>query len=146
MRTCQKSILALCLLYCASVSATEWETVDDPSILRGLFSDTVMQATLVDGVIAEATYNADGTGELRAWGEVFPRTWEVRGENQVCIGMERESKCFAMERSTDQPDTYRATDVASGEQIVLMISRANGKVMLDGEQDNESGAPMPESG
>jgi hypothetical protein len=141
-----RSILVLFLLYCGNASATEWEAVSDPSTLRALFSDTVMEATLTDGVEAEATYNSDGTGELRAWGESFPRTWEVRGNDQVCIGMGREVKCFSMERSAEQADTYRATDIASGEQLIIKITRADGKLMVDSRPDTEVGAPAPEGG
>ena len=81
--------LVLCFLFSGSVNAAEWEPVEDPALLRELFSDTLLQATLKGGVKAEATYNADGTGELRAWGDTFARSWEVRGNDRVCIGMEQ---------------------------------------------------------
>jgi hypothetical protein len=55
-------------------NAADWKPVEDPALLRELFSDSLVQATLKDGVKAEANYNADGTGELRAWGDTFART------------------------------------------------------------------------
>ena len=138
--------LALYFLCPGVANAADWKPVEDPALLRELFSDTLMQTTLKDGVIAEATYNADGTGELRAWGDTFARTWEIKGNDQVCIGTEREVKCFNMEQSTDQADTYRATNNDSDEQIVITVTRSEGKVVLDSKPDTESGAPTPESG
>ncbi len=142
-----RSMTLLLLSLCsATAAAADWQPVEDPALLRELFSDTLLQATLKDGVKAEATYNADGTGELRAWGDTFARTWEVRGNDQVCIGMGREVKCFKIERSSDQADTYRATDSASGEQIVMTVTRVDGKIVLSGKPDADSDAPVPGSG
>jgi hypothetical protein len=60
-------ILVLLAFFSGSANAADWKAVDDASVLRELFSDTILQATLKDGVKAEATYNSDSTGELRAW-------------------------------------------------------------------------------
>lgn len=139
-------VLALYSSCSGIANAADWEPVEDPALLRELFSDTLMQATLKDGVKAEATYNADGTGELRAWGDTFARTWEIKGNDQVCIGMEREVKCFKIEQSTDQADTYRATDNFSREQVVITVTRADGKVVLDSKPDATSDAPKSEGG
>ena len=138
--------LALFSLYGGIANAADWKPVEDPALLRELFSDTVMQTTLKSGVKTEATYNADGTGELRAWGDTFSRTWEVKGNDQVCFGLEREVRCFNIEQKVDQVDTYRATDSANGEQIVITVIRDDGKIVLDSKVDAKSQAPRPESG
>jgi hypothetical protein len=148
MKKIQLNIIITVLIaaFTTSINAADWEPIDDPAVLRELFSDTLMQATLKDGVKSEATYNADGTGEVRAWGDTFARTWEIKGNDQVCFGMEREVKCFTIEQSTDQADTYRATDIASGEQVVITVTRADGKLVIDSKPDATSDAPTPESG
>lgn len=56
------------LLFSANVYAQNWKTIDDPQVLKSLFSDTVIEATLENGVETVARYNQDGTGELEAWG------------------------------------------------------------------------------
>jgi hypothetical protein len=137
-----RAINVLSALYVLSggiANAADWEPVEDPALLRELFSDTLLETTLKNGVKAEANYNADGTGELRAWGDSFARTWEIKGNDQVCIGTEREVKCFSMEQSTDQADTYRATNSASGEQAVIAVTRSEGKVVIDSKPDSKSG-------
>jgi hypothetical protein len=137
--------LALFSLYSGITNAADWEPVEDPALLRELFSDSLVQATLKDGVKAEANYNADGTGELRAWGDTFARTWEIKGNDQVCISTEREVTCFKIEQSTDQTDTYRATNNDSGEQAVIAVTRIDGKVVL-ARPGAENGAPTAGSG
>jgi len=139
-------LLALYVLSGGIAHAADWEPVEDPALLRELFSDTLMQTTLKSGVKTEATYNADGTGELRAWGDTFARTWEVKGNDQVCFGLEREVRCFNIEQSADQADTYRATDNANGEQVVITVIRDDGQIVLDSKADAKSEAPTPESG
>jgi hypothetical protein len=140
------ALSTLGLLAAAVATAADWKPVDDPVDLRALFSDTVMQATLAGNERAEATYNADGTGELRAWGKVFTRTWDVRGRDLVCLGMELKTKCFHLEKDADQANRYRATDIITGERVVFTMTRADDKVVVDRKADTESGAPAPEGG
>ena len=85
------------LLFSSNVYAQNWETIDDPQTLKSLFSDTVIEATLENGVKTVARYNRDGTGELKAWGDTFPRLWEVRGNDQVCIGISDDTTCYKVE-------------------------------------------------
>lgn len=140
------AILLFSLLYGGTVGAADWKPVDDPASLRALFSDTVMQAALAGNELAEATYNADGTGELRAWGETFPRTWEIKGRDLVCLGMERQTKCFQLEKDAREADRYRATDIISGERVVFTVNRSDGKTMVDRRAEVDSVAPTPEGG
>jgi hypothetical protein len=136
-------ILAVLILTAGfSARAAEWQPLADPEILRTLFSDTVMQTTLTGNVQAEATYNSDGTGELRAWDETFPRTWKVKGDDQVCIGTERGTNCFQIEQSAEQADTFRGTDVATGEQVIFSVNRADGVIVIDRQADPERGATL----
>ena len=140
------SALAIFALHSGVAAATDWQPVDDSESLRALFSDTVMRATLTGNVKAEATYNSDGSGELRAWGETFARSWEISGDNQACIDMERVTRCFRIEQSADQEGTYRGTDVASGEQVVFTVTDAEGRRVIDVGSEADSAAPVSEGG
>ena len=140
------AILLPGLLFTGIAGAADWKPVDNPDDLRALFSDTVMQATLAGNERAEATYNADGSGELRAWGETFSRSWEIKGNDLVCLEMEAKKKCFNLEKDAGAADRYRATDIITGEQVIFTITRADGKAMIDRKADAESGAPAPEGG
>jgi hypothetical protein len=139
------SLVFLVVCFQGIANAADWKPIEDPALLRELFSDVLVQATLKDGVKAEANYNADGTGELRAWGETFARTWEIKGNDQVCISTERDETCFKIEQSADQTDTYRATNNDSGEQAVIAVTRIDGKVVL-ARPGAENGTPTTGSG
>ncbi len=140
------AILLPGLLFAGFAVAADWQPVDDPADLRALFTDTVMQATLAGNERAEATYNADGTGELRAWGETFPRSWEVRGDDMVCLEMAPRKKCFNLEKDAAQAGRYRATDIITGERVVFTVERADGRALVDRQADAGSGAAAPEGG
>ena len=123
--------------------AAEWQPVNDPERLRTLFSDTVIRAELKEGVVAEAKYNADGTGELRAWGETFSRTWEIRGDDQVCIGSERGTMCFTLEEDAEKPGEFRATNLDSGELLVMTVTREDDTLEVDTDSRPSGGAAKP---
>ena len=136
-------LIVICCVFVTPLQAADWKPVNDPERLRSLFSDTVLRTELDDGVMAEATYNADGTGELRAWGESFSRTWEVRGNDEVCIVTERGVVCFTIEESQQAPDTFRATNLVSGEIIVMTVTRTDNQIEVDSESPASGGAAKP---
>ena len=115
------------LLLSSNVYSQNWEKVDDPQALRALFSDTVIEATLPNGVKTVARYNRDGTGELEAWGDTFPRTWEVRGEDQVCIGISDDTTCYEIERNIDTQHGIEAVARAEDRaQHLALVSVSGG--------------------
>lgn len=114
------TLLAVLVFSCPLfVSAQTWAPVTGADELSALFSDTVQEATLKDGVIARARYNADGAGILEAWNDTFERKWEVRGDDRICILIDGEFVCVALERNLNDPDEYRATYVDTGEHAIV---------------------------
>jgi hypothetical protein len=114
----------LCLLLFASnATAQSWKPVTGAENLTKLFSDTVQTATLKEGVTATATYNADGTGELKAWGDTFPRHWKLEGDDRVCIGISDDLRCFTIEVDASNPSTYRGTLVTTGEIVIFTVEQ-----------------------
>jgi len=109
------------LAFTPAAFAQDWQAVTGEDELKALFSDTVMTATLKDGVTATATYNADGTGQLKAWGDTFPRSWQIKGQDQVCIGIDGKLQCFNIEKDADT-GRYRAHNVATGESVVFEVA------------------------
>lgn len=123
--------------------AQNWEPVHGETQLRELMSNTVFEGTLSGGQKAVSEYNADGTGELRAWGDVFPREWKVEGDDQICLLIDRVWKCYRLERNTDAGNEYRSTNLGSGESVVFTIS-PQGRTDL-GAATGEAGAPAAPS-
>jgi len=79
--------------------------------------------TSAPGVTAVGKYNADGTAEIEAWNETFRRTWEVKGDDQVCYS-DMETNCFSYEKNLDDPAEFRSSNVATGEVFVFRVTDA----------------------
>jgi hypothetical protein len=102
--------------------AAEWEEVRGEDALRRIYENTV-----VESKGARGEYCADGTGTIFAWGERFPRTWTVKGDDQVCVESRDSSTCYTFERNTSSPSQYRATDTATEDRSVFEISHRKPK-------------------
>ena len=64
--------------------AANWANLSGAETLRELVSGARAEIDLMPGVTATGDYNADSSAKIEAWGETFPRTWELRGDDQVC--------------------------------------------------------------
>jgi hypothetical protein len=138
---CPGPALLLLLLVLGSgepARAQAWEPMRDPDALAELFSDTLLEATLAGAARAVARYERDGTGVLEAWGDRFDRTWEVRGDDRVCLGIGRQTVCFRIERNTETPGEYRAENLGSGELLVFTVR--------PGEEAATLAGPVPDGG
>ncbi len=96
----KSKFLALILLSVLSMEsrADEWERMEGAEELEAFVSGATAEITLTPGVVARGEHS-DGTAKIEAWNEVFPRTWEVRGGDQVCYSSETETNCFSPARS-----------------------------------------------
>ncbi len=137
-----KAFLGVFLVLAVSNAGAEaWEPVTGADKLNALFSDTVMTAILKENVTAIATYNSDGSGELKAWGDTFPRAWQVKGDEQVCIEIDEQTRCFRVEKDSGS-DQYRAFDVDSDESVIFTVDQQEITVSIDPERDS-GGASQP---
>jgi hypothetical protein len=145
MHKLQLAILLISLTFLGKVCAQTWEAIDNPEELAELFSDTEIETTLKDGVKATAKYSADGTGVVKAWGEKFKRTWNIEGNNRVCIGIavDEEEVCFTLERNADNLEQYRAQNLATGEVLELGITIGDTITSVDSANKNQGGAAKP---
>ena len=107
---------------------TEWRPVTGAQALREFMSGLTAERELENGDISRAEYHADGTGTLYSWGAAIPRTWSVKGDDQVCIATERETNCYQLERSTTEPGLYRVRDLMTGRLAAFRVSERRGVV------------------
>ena len=131
------------ILFSSNGYAQNWETIDDPQALKALFSDTVIEAILENGVKTVARYNRDGTGELEAWGDTFHRTWEVRGNDQVCFGISDDTTYYKIERNMDTQHRYRAKNLLTGEIFEMKVEGNTIKQAQDLSSQDSGGAAQP---
>ena len=78
-----------------------WESLTGAETLRELITGTMAEIELMPDVTALGRYDADGTATIEAWGETFLRTWEVRGDDQVCYSSVTETDCYTFEQNLD---------------------------------------------
>ncbi|MEN8712172.1 MAG: hypothetical protein ABF326_08250, partial [Arenicellales bacterium] len=94
--------------------ATEWTPVTGTDNLRNFISGLTAERTLANGELSRGEYRADGTGTLYSWGAVLPRTWQIRGDDQICITERLETLCYTYEKNTADTELYRARELGTG--------------------------------
>ena len=125
----------------AEGSPDNWAKLSGADKLREFVSGARAEIELKPGVIAIGEYDADGTATIEAWGEIFPRTWEVRGDDQVCYTSATETNCYTFEQNLAVPGEYRSRDVKTGELIVFRVSETDPRVITRDTSPGEEGGP-----
>ena len=144
MQTIFRGILLLPLLglFAPLVHADDWERVRGAEELAALFTDTVQTAELGGGNKAIAKYNADGSGQLEAWGDTFAREWRINEDDQICIKIDRRAQCWRIEKNTAKENEYRGTKIATGE-IVIFVVRGQETDLEAGARTSAGGSAQP---
>lgn len=141
MRQRQLIFLMLLLPLSSFSIAEEWQPITDKTALQQLFSDVELKGELKEGVIATATYRRDGTGDLRAWGGVFQRSWKIEDDGRICIVISGRKECSLIDRST-VGERYRERNLTTGEVVIFTVTDSGivtGKV----GSTNQGGVTQP---
>lgn len=110
-------------------AAAEWIPIRNADELRAIYADTTIQGTAEVGrsrrvMPFTGQYRSDGTGMLFISGRQIPRTWEVKGNDQVCATDSAGKKCYRLARHTSNPNRIRGRDVESGALIEFTVAGA----------------------
>lgn len=132
----RRIVFALGFIISAPTSAQQWERIADESMLRELFTNTVITTQLRDGVTAISRYRADGSGEIDAWGGTFPRVWKIQN-SQACILIDGNYRCLDIDKNADAGNEYRATDPGTGESVLFTV---------EPDEITSSGSATPQTG
>lgn len=124
------------------VQAQNWQQVTDEAVLRGIMTNTVLSGELKEGVRSTSTFNADGTGELRAWNGRFPRTWTVE-DQQICVVIDDRPQCFRIEQDEQDSAKYRAIQVDTGVTTPFNVSDQGTEIVGAPPSDSSGGAAAP---
>jgi hypothetical protein len=134
------SVLVLSCATAALAQNDDWAPMTGANALREFMSGLTAERTLPNGELSRGEYRADGTGILRAWGATIPRTWEIEGDDQLCVTAEGETQCYRLDKSTTVPDLYRARSVTTGAVYEFTVTGRVARALAD-----EKGVP-PEAG
>lgn len=131
------SMIVMAMAWLPTVQAADWQPVTGAQALRDFISGKTL--SWQEGNSSNrGEYRADGTGTLHAWGVEFDRSWEVKGDDQLCFNGEPENQCFTLEKSTTDSSLYRSTDISSG--IVVEIREIEAKAVMTGKPDAANAA------
>jgi hypothetical protein len=75
---------ALVLASTGIATASDWKNVEDPNELRALYANKTHHQRSYSGEAWVTHYRADGKALFVLGERRIPRTWEVRGKDQVC--------------------------------------------------------------
>lgn len=143
-------ISALCSVFIfASISATaqgdKWEAVTGAETLRNFISGLQAERTLPNGEISRGEFSADGTGTLSSWGATLPRTWSIKGVDQICITERRITLCYTLERSMADPELYRVQDLETGRLTEFRVTDGRGTMITETKPVGNEGSPATPS-
>ena len=102
-------------------------------------SGTKAERELPNGEISRGEYNPDGTGTIYSWGAAIPRTWEVRGDDQICITAKGVSNCYWFEKNSADATMYRARD-AAGNLVEFRLTEERAVVKAEPEDIGKEGS------
>jgi hypothetical protein len=79
----------------------DWVEIKDPDELRALYSNKTFRFIHAEvNKPAAIYYRADGKGVMVLGDRRYPRTWEIKGANQVCINDDiRGQWCYRVQRN-----------------------------------------------
>ncbi len=144
MRVILFGLIVMTFVTTGRTYADNWADLSGVETLREFVAGASAKIELRQGVVATGEYYEDGTAKIKAWGETFPMTWEVRGDDQVCYSSATETNCYTFEQDLDEPGEYRARNVETGELISFRVSGTDRRVMTgDTVPDDEGGLGAP---
>jgi hypothetical protein len=108
------SIAAACLASAAPLSASDWQKVEDPTELRALYSNKTHRQKSYSGEAWVTHYRADGKALFVLGERRIPRTWEVKGNDQVCWKDDIQGQsCVRVERNKQNPNEIMVQQAGS---------------------------------
>jgi hypothetical protein len=104
--------------------AADWVDIKDPAELRALYSDKTHRSRAF-----VSYFRADGQGIYVAQGSDtrVPRTWRVKGNDQVCVGPKGgDPLCFRYQRNAKNPAEVLAVGESRGQRVMLWFTVEDG--------------------
>lgn len=103
------------------VASQDWVDIKDPKELRALHSNKTFKCYVKETPFVEH-YRADGKGVLIYSAEYrVACTWEVKGNDQVCVSDERGSVCWQFQRSKRNPDEYFKRNPHTANMVIFKV-------------------------
>lgn len=134
------TVIALVVISTAIAQSAEWQPVTGEN-LRNFMSGTTLEWEEPGTGKNRGEYRADGTGTLYTFGAPIPRTWEVKGDDQISVKVGKITQSWRLERNVSDPTLYRSIDVTSGTKTEIRMSNddATGTIQANPETAGDNG-------
>ena len=111
MRTA--NLLAALSIAAGPAMASDWQDIKDPQALKQLYSNKTFRGNDYLDRPFVGHYRAEGQGIVLTQDMRIPRSWSVKGNDQVCVKLPWEVACFRLQRHALKPGAYRSINVAN---------------------------------
>ena len=106
--------------------SNECVAIENPEELRAIYSDTTLRGTVFTGKEARSTsfighFRSDGTGVLIVGDRRLPRTWEIKGNDQVCVTDAEATNCYRYQRNKDDRNEFFGQHVTADIRVRFTI-------------------------
>ena len=93
--------------------AKDWVDIKSAKELRALYSNKTFKGKDYLDRPWIGHYRADGQGIMISEAGRIPRSWEVKGDDQVCVKSSSSTPCFRFQRHKTKAGIYRVINVAN---------------------------------
>jgi len=112
--------VVLVFILSSPAASQDWVDIKDPKELLALHSNKTFRFTLNQAPAADY-YRADGKGIFVSGESRIPFTWEVKGNDQVCLTGEKGTNCWQYQRSKKNPGEYVKRNVKGTNMVVFKV-------------------------
>ena len=102
---------------------SDWVDITSAKELRALYSNTTFRGKDGWGNSFVGHYSADGKGILIVGELRYPRTWEVKDGNQVCVTEQRGTACYTFQRHHERPNQIKAHNVQQNTFVEFTVEK-----------------------
>jgi hypothetical protein len=105
----------LALFGATGAVASDWQKVEDPKELRALYANKTHRQKSYSGEAWVTHYRADGKALFVLGERRIPRTWEVKGSDQVCWRDDIQGEsCVRVQRNRQNPNEIMTQSAGGG--------------------------------
>jgi hypothetical protein len=106
------ALIAVGSAHALAQGTSDWIAVKKAEELRAIYSNKTFRSKGWDGTPQEVYYRADGKALWVVGNRRIPRTWEVKGSDQVCHQDESIGRgCVRVERNAKNPKEFLINEV-----------------------------------
>ena len=115
------ALLSLAAMPSLGQSSADWVDIKSATELQALYSNKTFKGKDWMDRPWVGHYRSDGQGILLFEGGRYPRTWQVTGNDQVCVKALTGPACYRFQRHRTKPGVFRNINVANDNMVEFTV-------------------------